>query len=172
MRGLVVVAALGVVSWIVGCSDPPPEQPAPTAPRSATQLAPDALMEGRIDAFGLRLPEGSAVKRRTPGTLTVEVPASLDKTLDYVRARTKGTEQRKGKRVFIENATMLEGSSTKLRIVLRASSVATEVTVSTLESEVDDEPVFSEATPPPTASASAGGAPSADRPTAKDLEAR
>jgi hypothetical protein len=162
----------GAAIVLVGCSDPAPEPPPAPAPRSAAQLAPDALLEGRIEAFGLRLPAGSILKRRTPTTLTAEVPARLEATLDYVRVRTKATERKKGKRVFFDDATLVDGPSTKVRIVLRESTVATELTVSQLDAPADDEPVYTESNPPPEPSGAPSAAGAAVRPRPEALEPR
>lgn len=174
MRGSVVAGLAvfnGATIVLVGCSDPASEPPPAPVPRSAAQLGPEALLEGRIDAFGLRLPAGAILKRRTPTTLTVEVPARLEATLDYVRARTKGTERKKGKRVFIDDATIIDGPSTKVRFVLREFSVATELTVSQLDAPADKEPIFTDTTPPPEPSVSPSAA-AAVRPRPEDLEPR
>jgi hypothetical protein len=162
MRAPLLTALVGGLAWLLGCSDPAQEPPRPTAPRSAAQVAPDALQEGRIEAFGLRLPEGSAIKRRTPSTITVEVPAELEKTVAYVRERTAGTERRKGKRVFIEDA----GSAPKLRVVLRATTMTTEVSVSLVE--VPEEPISDDTIPAPSAST----APSVDVSDISEIQRR
>jgi hypothetical protein len=156
----------------LGCSDPAPLPPAPTAPRSTLLVDPDALAEGPLEAFGLRFPEGSAIKRETPSTMSVEVPAPLEKTLDYLRERTLGTERTEGSRVFVDAGTV-RASSARVRIVVRATSTSTEVTIKKLfEATGSSEPLSAELVPETSASAPPPGQHGGLPPLPPDLAGR
>jgi hypothetical protein len=135
---------------VIGCADPPPEPPRPSASAPRTLLSPDALPEGPIDAFGLSLPAGSTLKRKTPSSITVAVHASLDETLAYVRDRaTVGSERRVKKRLFLDDVALkTKPDGPRLRIALRALSSNTELVVS-VEASGDDSAAESEAPPAP-----------------------
>ena len=73
---------------LAACSEPVPQLTPPSAqPSTAPLLKADGLEEGTIEAFGLKLPARSTVKRSTHTTMVVEVPANTQRTLDYLTAR-------------------------------------------------------------------------------------
>jgi hypothetical protein len=123
----------------LGCSDRPVEPAPPSVPTPRVVLSPGALPEGTVDAFGLSLPARSSLKRRTPASISVEVPASFDETLAYIRERVVvGEERRAKKRLFLENVALRAGpEGRRLRIALRAKTSATEVVVS-IEASPED----------------------------------
>jgi hypothetical protein len=110
-------------------------------------ISPDAIPEGTIDAFGLALPARSSLKKRSPISVSVEVPASLDATVSYLRERVViGEERRVKKRLFLEDVALrARPDAPRLRIALRALTASTEVVVS-IDASPTDEPTTDEPT--------------------------
>ncbi len=127
--GQLIVTAFGVS--LLACSESVPQLAPASAPGSVgVQLNADGLEEGPLDAFGLKLPARSTVKRSTPSTVVVEVPANSKRTLEYLKARltSPGGESDAKKTVF-EQAEFTAAPGKKFRVVVKPTSMTTEVTV-------------------------------------------
>jgi hypothetical protein len=127
--GLLVVTGLGVS--LLACSEPVPQlAPASAQPSSAPVLRPDGLEEGTLDAFGLKMPARTAVKRATPSTMVMEVPANSQRTLEYIRARLLNPDgQADQKKTVFEEVEFAAAPGKKFRVVVKPTSMTTEVTI-------------------------------------------
>ena len=116
---------------LAACSEPVPQLAPPSAPPSSAPLPKaDGLEEGTIEAFGLKLPARSTVKRSTPSTMVVEVPANTERTLDYLKARlAKHEEQTDPRKTVLEGVELAQAPGAKFRIVVKQTSMTTEVTI-------------------------------------------
>lgn len=99
---------------------PAPATPKPSAPAPAPvdHLAPGELKEGKVDAFGLKLPEGLAEELRTPNRVEAEGRIPAEKVANYIRKRTKAASVELGAaRTVFESAKVLSSNpSPTLRI--------------------------------------------------------
>jgi hypothetical protein len=128
-RSLLIVTSLGV--GLLACSEPVPQLAPTSAPASAQpQLKADGLEEGTLDAFGLKMPARTAVKRATPSTLVMEVPANSQRTLEYIKARLLNPEgQADPRKTVFEEIEFAAVPGKKFRVVIKPTSMTTEVTV-------------------------------------------
>ena len=110
------------------CSERVPELPQPSKATTPPSVAPDDLTEGRMVAFGLRLPLGASVKRKTPSSSSFEVPASYWATTKYVEGRLAldGSEKAPRKASFTGKASE---DGPRIQVVVRATSLITELIV-------------------------------------------
>jgi len=110
------------------CSERVPELPQPSKTTTPPSVSPDDLTEGRMVAFGLRLPLGASVKRKTPSSSSFEVPASYWATTKYVEGRLAldGSEKAPRKASFTGKASE---DGPRIQVVVRATSLITELIV-------------------------------------------
>ena len=127
---------------LAACSEPVPQLTPPSAqPSTAPLLKADGLEEGTIEAFGLKLPARSTVKRSTHTTMVVEVPANTQRTLDYLTARlAKHEVETDPHKTVLEGVELAQAPGKKFRIVVKSTSMTTEVTV---RREPDPQPASS-----------------------------
>lgn len=127
-RRSVLLGALGALG---GCQEP--AAPAPSLSSSAAaSVGSRGLPEGAIAAFGLTLPAGTVVVRRSSLSLVARVPASIDRTIEYVKGRlVEGTLEATPERAEIAKARFAGGSKQigTLRVVLERALESTELTL-------------------------------------------
>jgi hypothetical protein len=134
-----------VLALFPACSEPVPELPQPTKVATTSTVSPNDLAEGRLVAFGLRLPAGASVKRKTPSSSSFEIPAEYWATVKYVEGRlTLDSREKAARKASFTGTTAKE--SPRIHVVVRATSLATELTVrvdplpETVEREPDEAP--------------------------------
>jgi hypothetical protein len=102
-RTLVQSVALAVIA--AGChrapDDTPLDRAAPAASRALEappldHLAPGELLEGTVEAFGLRLPRDVAVEGAFTDQVIASGPVRLHPFVQYLRARLQGGDLREG----------------------------------------------------------------------------
>lgn len=75
---------------VAACRDREREPPAPAPSASALERGEDSsLVAGTLEVFGLVLPLGAAIVRRSGQSVVARVPASLERATAYVRARLR-----------------------------------------------------------------------------------
>ncbi len=92
---------------------------------------PDALVEGNVVAFGVRLPAGSEITGEDPFGLQATVPHSLEKVSSYMRVRldAKAVETGPQRTVFIDARRL--GATEKephLKIIVARDNFGTKLT--------------------------------------------
>lgn len=136
-----------------GCSEKVQETPLmPSAKeRSTLEADPEALVEGNIEAWGLRFPKDAIIQERTPARLSVLVHQPLERVSSYFRERLVAESIDTGPRATVfENARLRSGA--KGPVVLKVTVIRRGT--STLVHATRDD-VFSMSTegPPPVSSA-------------------
>lgn len=75
--------------------------------RLPDQVEPDALVEGSIEAFGVKMPKDSVVQEETPSRISVVVPYSIERVATYFRERLSADSVDVGpRRTIFENARL------------------------------------------------------------------
>jgi hypothetical protein len=132
---------VGASAAFLHCRDVPREPaPSATTPRARAVLDPGSLEEGRIDAFGLKMPAGTTVRRRTPSSVTFSVPAPFERVTDFVRAKLRdATVDQQAKKVTFTGAYLVGVQpATRVYVSVKRASLTSEVLVR-LEPEVTAE---------------------------------
>ncbi len=116
---------------LFACSETVPQlAPASAQPSTQLQLKADGLEEGTLDAFGLKMPARTAVKRATPSTMVMEVPANSQRTLEYIKARLLNPEgEAAPRKTVFEEVEFAAVPGKKFRVVVKPTSMTTEVTI-------------------------------------------
>ncbi|MFO0553124.1 MAG: hypothetical protein U0271_32350 [Polyangiaceae bacterium] len=90
MKGPVALLLL----FIVGCDKKAPPEPVltgrPTTLQAPDEVDPNALIEGPLQAFGMKLPLRSAIERETPMMIEATMPFSFELVSSYCRERLDG----------------------------------------------------------------------------------
>jgi hypothetical protein len=127
------VALLVVASAALGhCRDVPSEPGrAPTPPRARATLAAGSLDEGSIEAFGLKMPAGTTVRRRTPGSVSFSVPAPFEKVTDFMRTKLlEAKVDHRAKKVTFTNARVAGVEpATRVYVSVKRASLTSDVLV-------------------------------------------
>jgi hypothetical protein len=117
-----------VLALVPACAEPVPELPQPRKVATTSTVSPDDLAEGRLVAFGLRLPAGASVKRKTPSSLSFEIPADYWATVKYVEGRlTLDSREKSARKASFTGIAAKDGP--RIHVVVRASNLTTEITV-------------------------------------------
>lgn len=116
-----------------GCGDTAPEPPAgaSVAPKRPDAVDPSGLLEGPLDAFGLRLPLRSTIARRTADTVVVEVPFAFEPVSNYLRARLQTDQVDIGpKQTIFNEARLVNGESKRtFHVILVRTAQTARLTV-------------------------------------------
>lgn len=116
---------------LLHCGDEAPEPPPPPPPPPRAALAPDSLLEGNIDAFGLKMPAGTTRRRSAPGSMTFSVAAPFERVTEYLEARLgRPTVERKESKVTFSGGHLLGVEpKTFVYVSVKRASFASEVLV-------------------------------------------
>lgn len=101
LAGLLALAALAACSKPSTSADGlPPAQLAvpPAGSLPADHLAPDELVEGKDQAFGVTLPRGLAIQQRYVEVVHATGPMTVHALVKYFQPRVKGGSFREGER--------------------------------------------------------------------------
>lgn len=122
---------LGALGGLAACKER--SVPAPSSSSTALSSAdPRGLPEGTLSAFGLTLPLGTMIVRRSGLSVVARVPASLERTVEYVRGRlAEGTLEATPTRVEVAKARFRDSPKQvgSLRMVLERALESTELTL-------------------------------------------
>lgn len=127
-------AALVMLLGLVGCRT---EEPAPAwvPPRSTQRVVvpaavPSGLIEGKLDAFGLRLPHRSRLATTTPDLVVVDIPYNPADVEEFLRARLEGAEREVGPRgPILANAKVPGVEGSRLDVSIERTSSTSRVTL-------------------------------------------
>lgn len=84
---LAVVSVLGCAG--VACDDPALAVPplVSASARPPDEIDPNELLEGKVDAFGLKMPMRASVTKHTPDWVLLDLPYPLERVSSYLRVR-------------------------------------------------------------------------------------
>lgn len=127
-RRSVLFGALGALG---ACKESSPPTPSLSSSAAASTGA-RGLPEGAVAVFGLTLPAGSVVVRRSSLSVVARVPASIERTIEYVKGRlVEGKLEATPERAEVAKARFAGGSKQigTLRVVLERALESTELTL-------------------------------------------
>ena len=140
-----------------GCSEKVQEAPLmPSAKeRSTLEVDPEALVEGNIEAWGLRFPKDAIIQERTPARLSVLVHQPLERVSTYFRERLVAESINTGPRATVfENARLRSGQKglvLKVTVIRRGTSTLVHATRDDVFATSTDAPPVSSMEGPPEA---------------------
>jgi hypothetical protein len=126
------------IAWLaLACGEtaPPTAQTAPTVASSPTlEAEPAALLEGPLQAMGLRLPVGSRFKVQMPRYVVAHVPYGAERVSNYLRERVEGTADVGPQRTVFASATPKgPGAPPPVMIVVAPDGFGSKVTIKQLD---------------------------------------
>lgn len=123
------------LTLLAACDDrivqPPPRGAGSAAPAAPDQLDEKELVETPISAFGLPLPKGFKVNRRTPSNVAAIGPVPLPDVVEYIKSRVDATVDVSGDKTTFEHVKVTnprepwEGTL-KIEVMKRGTATAIE----------------------------------------------